>query len=70
MGFKSGKQKRFIDALEHNNSFAQKVRAGKPVNMGSNIQSSIKEFSLPPIPQSEAMNPSVKFKKLRSKLKY
>lgn len=39
-------------------------------NMGSFNKMRIPNFNQPSTTQAEAMNPSIKFKKLRSKLKY
>lgn len=73
MAWKSDKQKKFVEALEHNSNFAQKVKANTPAkmsNLGSFNQMRMPKFNQPAETQQEAMNPSVKFKKLRSKLKY
>lgn len=62
---RSPKQTKFINALEHNPNFANsnKVKNKKSFN-------SLNPFDLPVASQSEAMNPTQQFKKLRSKLKY
>lgn len=99
MGFKSDKQRRFLEASQSdkkkgmqpsmgNNSInsanaatpapmsPQGYTAPKPFktnnigNMGSSIKSTMPYYNQPAIPQQQAMNPSPKFQKLRSKLKY
>lgn len=71
---KSDKQRRFVDALEHNPSFAQKVKNKIDVpttgNMASTIHDTLKKFAPAPVSQEVSMSPGPKFKKLRASLKY
>ena len=81
MAFKSNKQRAFVKAMEHNQGFQKKPSNGfnnpqgsspQKVSM-SNLGSSIHQSMIKPIQpmgQEQAMNPSPRFTKLRSKLKY
>lgn len=81
MPFKSDKQKRFMEAVAHNPSFAQKVgvkpSVGKEFDKADKLNKppgqNYSNFSLPAMPQQPdtdtVINPDKKFKLLRSKLR-
>ena len=80
MGFKSAKQRAFVEAKEHDKNFVNKQPGiGKPdkqfkqgmdiTNLGSSFQALQKKYSQPSVSQEVAMSPP-KFKNIRSKLKY